>query len=263
MVSAATTSVTKITGFAQELRGSSLATATRAACARCAVEQYDAIGGVSVAAWRSRSMDCSLRSSGRRASRDCFGDRPERQRREEGQPAEDQDHPDQQRHEQRPVGREGAGGRGHVVLPARRAGDGQHRHDERIAAEQHGDARAWCSGRACWRRSRRRPSRCCRWPRCRHRGSRRAHAARGPGPRRAGHRQQGGRAPRTEGSPTGMDEQRQDRELDLPRLDLLAEVLGRAADHQSGQEHGEHDEEQHAVETRRRRRRRSPRRAGC
>ena len=47
--------------------------------------------------------------------------------------------------------------------------------------------------------------------------------------------------------------QRQDQDgehghLDLLRLDLLADIFGRAADHQTGDEHGEDDEEQHAVD---------------
>ena len=50
-----------------------------------------------------------------------------------------------------------------------------------------------------------------------------------------------------------QDGQRQDqdgehRHLDLLGLDLLAEILRRAADHQPGDEHGDDDEQQHAVE---------------
>ena len=50
------------------------------------------------------------------------------------------------------------------------------------------------------------------------------------------------------------DRQRQDqdgehRHLDLLRLDLLAEIFRRAADHQPGDEHREDGEQQHAVET--------------
>src|ERR1035441_6111209 len=40
----------------------------------------------------------------------------------------------------------------------------------------------------------------------------------------------------------------QDRELDLPALDLLSEVLGRATHHQARDEDGQHDEDDHAVE---------------
>ena len=44
-------------------------------------------------------------------------------------------------------------------------------------------------------------------------------------------------------------EDREHRELDLVRLDLLAEVLGRAADHEARDEDRQDDEEEHAVET--------------
>ena len=49
------------------------------------------------------------------------------------------------------------------------------------------------------------------------------------------------------------DRQRQDqdgehRHLDLLGLDLLAEIFRRAPDHQAGDEHGDDDEQQHAVE---------------
>ena len=41
---------------------------------------------------------------------------------------------------------------------------------------------------------------------------------------------------------------RQHHHLDFLLLDLLAQVFGRAAHHQAGDEHGEHGEQQHAVE---------------
>ena len=104
--------------------------------------------------------------------------------------ADDQDHRDEQRHEQRrrAVGKVPAEA-GDGLLGGEAAGDREHRHDEGEAAEQHGDALAACCGTACWRRSRRRPSRCCRSPRCRRRGSRTGRAARGPGPRPTRRRQ--------------------------------------------------------------------------
>ena len=46
----------------------------------------------------------------------------------------------------------------------------------------------------------------------------------------------------------GNDEHVEHRHLDLARLDLLAEVFRRAADHQAGDEHREHDHHEHAVE---------------
>ena len=63
-----------------------------------------------------------------------------------------------------------------------------------------------------------------------------------------------------------QDRQRKDqddehRHLHVVGLDLLAEVLRRAADHQAGDEHRQDDEDEDAVHARRRRRRRSPRRA--
>ena len=45
-------------------------------------------------------------------------------------------------------------------------------------------------------------------------------------------------------------EQRQHRHLHVVGLDFLAEIFRRAADHQSGDEHGEHDEDEHSVKTR-------------
>ena len=48
----------------------------------------------------------------------------------------------------------------------------------------------------------------------------------------------------------GGHEQRSDGgDLDVASLDLLAEVLRRAADHQPGDEHGDDDVEEHAVQT--------------
>ena len=46
-----------------------------------------------------------------------------------------------------------------------------------------------------------------------------------------------------------QDQDREHRHLDLLGLDLLAQVLRRAADHEPGDEHGDDDYEQHAVET--------------
>ena len=45
-----------------------------------------------------------------------------------------------------------------------------------------------------------------------------------------------------------QDQQREHGELHLPRLDLLAEIFGRAADHQPGDEDGDDRHDQHAVE---------------
>ena len=45
-----------------------------------------------------------------------------------------------------------------------------------------------------------------------------------------------------------QDQDGEHRHLDLLRLDLLAEIFRRAADHQAGDEHRDDDEQQHAVE---------------
>ena len=47
-----------------------------------------------------------------------------------------------------------------------------------------------------------------------------------------------------------QDEDRQHRELHLPSFDLLAEVLRRSADHQSGNEDGEDGHDDNAIEAR-------------
>ena len=46
------------------------------------------------------------------------------------------------------------------------------------------------------------------------------------------------------------DQHREHRHLHVVGLDLLAQVLGRPADHQAGDEHGEDDEDQHPVQAR-------------
>ena len=48
----------------------------------------------------------------------------------------------------------------------------------------------------------------------------------------------------------GQDQHGEHRELHFVSLDLLAEVLGRAPDHEPGDEHGEDDEKKHPVEPR-------------
>ena len=64
--------------------------------------------------------------------------------------------------------------------------------------------------------------------------------------RRGQHRGDGGEA--EDGD--RQDQQGQHGQLDLARLDLLAQKLRRAADHQTGDEHRQHGEHQQPVETR-------------
>ena len=109
VVSTVTTSSTNITGFFTSVRGSSLTKAWPIA--------GSTIAGSSsvVAGMRLRSFEVSmvrLRRSGSEHGagehREMLDDRAERERGEEGQPADDQDHADQQADEQRAGGREGA-----------------------------------------------------------------------------------------------------------------------------------------------------------
>ncbi len=67
------------------------------------------------------------------------------------------------------------------------------------------------------------------------------------GERRQSRRQDRGRGAEPQDAER-QDEDREHRELDLVRLDLLAEVLGRAADHEPRDEDREDDEQEHAVE---------------
>ena len=110
-------------------------------------------------------------------------------------------------------------------------------------------SRARCCRRACWPRARRTRCRCCCPPRRTRTGSRRSRARPGLA------------TPALPGStstamavPTEHHERRQqDRDrghLHLERLDLLAEILGRAADHEPGDEHRDDREHDHAVEPR-------------
>ena len=177
-------------------------------------------------------------------------DRAERERRHEGQRADEQHGADQQ--QRRRAGRASAACR----------------RSRRCASWRPASRRSRAPARS--RRSGRTTSRC-RAPRCRtacsaerpakalplllaaereaRRGSRRSRARPGwrcrPGRRR--------RATATRGAGEHQERRHQDgerRHLHLVRLDLLAEVLGRAADHQAGDEDGEDREHQHAVEAR-------------
>ena len=150
---------------------------------------------------------------------------------------------------------------GALLLGGERAGDRHHRHDDRRSGRAAWRCRASCCTRACWRSGRRRPSRCCRSPRRRRRGFRTG---------RAGRRCRGWRAPIGSMTDDGgeaedrerQDQHRQHRELHLARLDLLAEIFRRAADHQAGDEDGEDREDEHAVEARADAARQRSRRAG-
>src|ERR1051326_3143381 len=72
--------------------------------------------------------------------REMLGQRPERDGREIGQPADDRDDADQQSDKQTAIGREGAGRGRRDVLRGQRAGDREHRNDHEEAADQHREA---------------------------------------------------------------------------------------------------------------------------
>src|ERR1700733_4517105 len=112
VVSAATTSTTNITGFLIISRGSSLAKAEPIA--------GNTIFGSSIAETGTRffsfmvSMEVTpkenLSEQGVGIASEMLDDRPERQRREEGETADDQDHADHEADEQAAGGRQRAGG---------------------------------------------------------------------------------------------------------------------------------------------------------
>ena len=167
----------------------------------------------------------SRRKSGRGGSGQVVGHRAEHHGGQEREGA-DEDHGAQQHPgEGQVVGPERAGGLRHPLLgrqgtrrrPAGRSGRG--------TAPAAGRRRWRCSRAGCCRPAPRTPTRC--WPRPRRtrRGSRRTRAGRGwrrtpstPSPRRRPPRQKITR---------GVDQERQHGELDLLRLHLLAQVLGR------------------------------------
>ncbi len=170
------------------------------------------------------------------------------------------DHADQQDHEGRGVGAHRAGaGRGDL-LAGQRAGDGEDEDDRQEAGAGSSSRRRagrrrrsrrrrrcrarWAGGSRC---SRRRRSRCC-WPaRGRRRGSPRSPAGR---PGRSTASPPGSRSPGRWSTSTASGVTRMPRETSLIslRLDLLAQVLRRSADHQPADEDGQQDVEQHRVE---------------
>ena len=175
--------------------------------------------------------------------------RAERQRRHVVQQADQQHGADQQRDEQRAVRGQRALGDGDALLGGQRAGDGQHRHDHAEAAEPHrqrqqhvvegrvgrqaGEGAAVVVGGRAKRVQHFGEAVRARVERCR-RGRPRS------SPRRAVPQQHQQR----------RDEDGDRDHLHLVRLDLLAQVLGRAADHQPGDEHRHDGEHQHAVQAR-------------
>src|SRR6185437_2950697 len=248
VVSAATTSTTNITGFLTISRGSSLTKADLIAGTR--IFGSSIVEAVTFFCSFMASMEVTPKrdrsEQGIGVVSEVLDDRPERQRREEGETADDQDHADDEAHEQAAGGRERAGRWRDRLLLRERARDRHRRHDHEEAADEHraGERQVveeGVAGQAC--------------------ESRAVVAGRGSkgvehlgetvraGIGHRGHRRGQHDADRR---PAEIHQrQHQDREhrhLDLARLDLLADIFRRAADHQARHEDREHDEQQHAVE---------------
>src|SRR3984957_838906 len=247
VVSAATTSTTNITGFLIISRGSSLAKAEPI--------EGKTIFGSSIADTGTRfcsfmvSMDITPKEDrseqGVGVHGEMLDDRPERQRREEGETADDQDHADEEAYQQAAGGRQRAGRRRDRLLAGQRACQRHRRHDHEEAADEHrtrqgqvveegvaGEARegrAVIAGR--------------RGIGIEHLGE----AVRSG----IGHRRHRRRQHHRDSGPAQIHQRQhqngEHRHLDLARLDLLADIFRGAADHQAGDEDRQHDEQQHAV----------------
>src|SRR5205823_14301200 len=72
---------------------------------------------------------------------EMLDDRPERQRWNERQRADEEHDADQQPYEERRVRRQGAGADRHDLLARQGTGDRQHRHGQPVAAEEHAEAK--------------------------------------------------------------------------------------------------------------------------
>src|SRR5712672_2733780 len=122
VVSAATISTTNITGFLIISLGSSIVEAVTFFCSFMA------------------SMDLNSEERSEQivgVHREVLDDRPERQRREEGEAADDQDHADDEADEQAAGGRERAGRCRNRFLGRQRARNRHRRHDHEEAADEH------------------------------------------------------------------------------------------------------------------------------
>src|SRR5713101_6068421 len=249
VVSAATTSTTNITGLLIMNLGSSLTKAEPMAGIT--------IFGSSIAETGIRlfilttSMDvtpkCDRSEQGVGVHREVLDDRSERQRREEGQTADDEDHADNQANEQAAGRRQRAGRRRYGLLAGERASHRHRRHDHEEAADEHryptrnvvekdvaGEAResrAVIAG--------------LRGVGIEHLGE----AVRAG----IGHRGNRRRIDDGDSGPAQIHQRQHQngkhRHLDFARLDLLADIFRRAADHQACDKDRDDDEDQHAVET--------------
>src|SRR5665213_2018251 len=263
VVSTETISTQNITGFFTSVRGSSLRKAPHTAGTSSARSSSaigcrlrlktrllggsETIGEMLVMMVVPRETCCSRARIGRALGhRDLLDHRPESDGGEIGEPADDEDDADQQADEERPLGREGAGRRRQELLLRQRPGDREQGDHEDEPAHEH----------------RRRQRRIVEEGVGGDAGERAAVVAGGRGegvedlaeavrpgigdarePGRHNRRQRGPSEDRQR-----QGEERQDGHLDLLALELLAEIFGRAPDHQSGDEHGDDGEGEDAVE---------------
>src|SRR5712671_2485124 len=247
VVTAATISTTNITGFLIISHGSSLTKADLIAGSR--IFGSSNVEAVTFFCSFMASMDVTPKrdrsEQGIGVHREVLDDRPKRQRREEGETADDQDYADDESHEQTAGGRERTHRGGMHFLRGQRARYRHGRHDHEEATDKHrypaGDVVEWdVAGEA---------------------GESRAIIAglRGVGIQHlgeavwpcVGRRGHGRRVDNGDSRPAEIHQrQHQDREhrhLDFARLDLFADIFRGAADHQAGDENRKHDEQQHAV----------------
>src|ERR1700730_5560940 len=138
VVSAATTSTTNITGFLTINRGSSFVRAEPIA-GKTILGSIIAETGTRFCSFMT-SMDVtpndrSEQIAGRHRQR--LDDRPERERREEGETADDQDYADDQADEQAARRRQGAGRRRNRLLAGERTRHRHRRNDHEEAADKH------------------------------------------------------------------------------------------------------------------------------
>src|SRR5882757_8093924 len=138
VVNAATISTTNITGFLIISRGSSLTKADMIAGIR--IFGSSIVEAVTFFCSFMASMDLNSEERSEQivgVHREVLDDRPERQRREEGEAADDQDHADDEADEQAAGGRERAGRCRNRFLGRQRARDRHCRHDHEEAADEH------------------------------------------------------------------------------------------------------------------------------
>ena len=236
-------STTNITGLRAMVRGSSLTKLWP-------IAGSSSSGSVTLLRRRLGLVrGCDVPYQSRRNELEVLENRSERDGGEERERGDDQDRADQQRDEQRSVGGERSGARGHDLLLHEVAGHRHHRDEEEVATHPHGagehevvevgvagEARERAAVVAGRRRERVEnlgelcgvpwlANRACLSSGCQH-------SDRGES--------EDGR---------GQDQDGDRRELDVTPFDLLAQVLGRSSDHQPGDEDGDDGEDDHAVET--------------